>query len=67
MPIVRVYINGEWLPFESLQEQQQLALRTKIGDIIAKAIKQQIKELCSTGKVAGCEENTAPGCLHVKK
>lgn len=53
MPTVRVYINDEWVPFESLPEKQQLALRKKIGEIIARAIKQQIKELCSAERTAG--------------
>lgn len=56
MATVRVYVNNKWVPFDSLQQEQQLAIRKKIGEIIGNAIRQQIKELCSAGKFMENEE-----------
>lgn len=43
MPTVSVNVNGEWIPFESLNKEQQLKVRKKIGDMLGNVIRQQIE------------------------
>ncbi len=43
VPTVSVNVNGEWIPFDSLNKEQQLKIRKQIGDVLGGVIRQQVE------------------------
>lgn len=45
VPRISVKVKGQWVPIDTLSEEQQIEIRKRVGEVLQNAIKQQISIL----------------------
>jgi len=42
VPTISVKVNGQWVPMNTLSEEQQIEIRKRVGEVLQNAIKKQV-------------------------